>query len=329
MVVISLSITESSAQVVSGIPESVIVASNIPATIFYTLDGTDPTLFSNIYTGPIILPYNDVLLITLKVYATNGTDTSPILTEVYTTNILHNARLPHSPTDAQAEPNLDGLYPFGTNPDNPIGIYLNPGDAGTTVDNPALPTTGTGYDGAGAPTGFTNEPYNTENYNIIYSTTNSEGETGPGIGTLPAHVTVIPDPGPPEQTNQFSNLFDPRAFVIFQDFSTENPDDPPQINRMYFSLENSERVRDGNNFYNSGLDAPPVSGSFLRSHYNPRTNEITYYYLDSIANKWIISKTPYKPTGTFDGNLAGMVLSKEKGAGFVFEWIPFARRVLF
>lgn len=328
MTVISISITESSEQIVSGIPKTVSIAANVTASIFYTLDGTDPNLFSNIYIGPISLPFN-ALSVILKVFATNGTDSSPIITETYITNILNDIRLPHSGTDAQAEPNLDGLYPFGTNPDQPIGIYTNPGDASITVNNPDLPSTPTGFDGSNNPTGFTNEPFTIENYNIVYSTVNKEGETGLGIGNLPASVKITPEPEAPEQSDQFTNMFDPRALVVFQDFSKENPDDPAQINRMYFSLENSDKIRDGNNYYNSGLDAPPVTGSFLRSHYNPRDNTITYYYLDTIANRWIISKTPYQPTGTWDGNLARVALSKQPGAGFVFEWQTFPRRVLF
>lgn len=328
MVVISISVIESEEQIISGIPRTVSIETNVPSSIFYTVDGTDPNLFSNIYVGPIFLPVN-VLSVILKVFASNGIDSSPIITEIYTTNILNDARLPHSATDAQAEPNLDGLYPFGTNPDQPIGIYLNPGNAGVTVDNPDLPQIATGYDGDGYQTGFSNEPFNVENYDIVYSTTNREGETGPGIGNLPANVKITPEPAPPEESEQFTNMFDPRAFVIFQDFSKENPDDPAQINKMYFSLENSEKVRDGNNFFNSGLDAPPTTGTFLRSHYNPRDNTITYYYLDTLANRWIISKTPYQPTGTWDGNLAGIALSRQSGAGFVFEWQTYPRRVLF
>jgi hypothetical protein len=98
---------------------------------------------------------------------------------------------------------------------------------------------------------------------------------------------------------------------------------------MHFSLENPEKSRDGNHFFTAGLDAPPVSGTFLRSHFNPRTNTITYYYLDTWTNKWIISTTPYNPSNFGAANLAQMATSNKPGAGFVFEWIPFARRVLF
>lgn len=329
MTVISISVIESLEQVVAGIPQHVTITTNIPTTIFYTLDDSTPTLLSNMYISPIYLPYG-ALVVNLKIMAHNGIDADTFVTETYITNILNNARLPHSATDVQVGTNITDLYPFGTNPLQPNGIYLNPGDAGVTVDNPYLLSNPTGFDGAGNVIGFTNSPYNIENYNIVYSTTDNEGQTGIGIGNLPAKVKIELQKAPPEAIDQSSNLFDPRASVIFQDTRTENPNDPQHINRQFFSLENSERIRDGNNFFNTGLDAPPTTGAFLRSHYNPRDKTITYYYYDSIANKWIISKTAYTPTGTWDGNLSGMVSpQRQPGSNFVFQWIPFARRVLF
>lgn len=325
MVVISINITESSEQVVAGIPKVVIITTNIPATIFYTVDGSTPTLFSDIYTSPIYLPF-DKPQVTLKILATNGSIFSPIVEENYRTNMLNDARLAHSATTAQAQESLSGLYPFGTLPIQPNAQFLSPGEAGITVDNPSLTEIPTGYTGDGYTTGFTNNPYNIENYSIIYSTRDSQGQTGVGIGNIPAQVEITKPTPAPDETQQFNNLFDPRAFVIFQDFSQENPDDPPQINREFFSLEDTEKIRDGGSYYNSGLDAAPVMGSFLRSHYNPRDNTITYYYLDTHANRWIISKAPYTPSGSFDGNLSQVKFGRSK---FVYEWLPFARRVLF
>jgi hypothetical protein len=328
MAVISVIITESEEHILSGIPRFVSLSTNIPATIFYTLNGIDPTLSSDIYTDPIYLP-TDKLSITIKVLATNGSIFSPIVSETYETNMLENTRLPHSATDAAAGSNLPNLYPFGTNPIQPTTQYLNPGDAGVTVDNPTLSQIPNAFDGSGNPTTFTNEPYTVENYSIKYSTTDFEGRTGNGVGNLPANITIKPDVPVAEETQQFSKLFDPRALVIFQDFSKENPEDPACINRQFFSLEDIERVSDGGRLFNSGLDAATVSGSFLRSHYNPRDNTMTYYYLDTHVNKWIISTAPYTPTGGFDGNLSTMALSRNGGAGIVVEWLPFTRRILF
>ena len=326
MAIISVAILESSEQVVAGIPRSVVITTNVPATIFYTLDGTDPTLSSDIYVVPIILP-TYALKVELRVLATDGVTFSSVIVEEYQTNMLIGARLPHSATDAQAGSNIPGLYPYGTNPIQPNAQFLSPGEAGITVNNPDLTQIPSGYDGDGYEVGFTNEPYNLENYSIVYTTRDVQGQ--PTVGNLPANVIIEIPEAPPEESEQFSNLFNPRAFVIFQDYSKENPEDPPHINSTFFSLENPETIRDGNSYYNSGLDAPPVMGSFVRSHYNPRDNTMTYYYLDTHNSRWIISKTPYQPTGNFDGNLSGVVLSKNKGAGFIFEWLPFTRRVLF
>jgi hypothetical protein len=340
MAVISVTVTQSYEQVVSGIPKTVSITTNIPATIFYTLDGTDPTLFSTMYTGAIFLPFNH-LLVTLKILATNGIDSSPIVVEQYMTNIVDgNARLPHAATTAQAGSVIPDSYPFGTPAFQPQQGYLNPAESGSTVFNPALPSAATGYDGQGNPTGFTNQPYNISNYQIVYTDRDATGNQGGNIGNVPGKTTlpypsdVQPDRGQtsgqgPEETSQFTTLFDPRAMVIFQDVSKEDPNDPPQINRQFFSLENSERSRDGTMYFNTGLDAAaPPSGSFVRAHYNPRNNTITHYYRDSWSNKWIISTAPYQPNGTFDGNMAQAVMGTA-GAAKVFEWLPFTRRVLF
>jgi len=326
MAVISVIINESSNQIIAGIPKTIAISTNIASTIFYTLDGTTPTIYSTIYTGPIYMPTN-LLSVELKVFASNGSDTSPVITEIYQTNILQNAKLSHSTTTAPEGTNYPNLYPFGTNASAPNANYLNPGNAGVNVNDPALPTISAGFDGEGNPTSQTNLPYNSQNYNIVYSKTNAIGEVTVGVGDLPAKVTVKPEASIPESSNSYDKLFDPRALVIFQDISKEDPSLPPNINKMSFSLEDSDRARYGNNYFTAGLDSQQNTGTFLRSHYNPRDNSITYYYLGTISNKWIISKTPYQPKTTAP-NLAGMVLSKSRSAGMVFQWYPFNRRHL-
>lgn len=327
MVVISVSITQSEEQVVSGIPRTVTLTTNIPANIFYTLDGSVPTLFSAMYVDPITMP-TDKLIVILNVFASNGTDVSPIISETYQTDMVSgDARLPRSSVDVPPGTNMPELYPFGTNPIQPMGTYLNPADSGVTVYNPALPATATAFDADGYQTAYTNQPYNLINYNIVYTTTNAEGETGPNIGNLPKNK-IQPEVPPPEETQLFSNMFDPRALVIFQNFADEDPDMPPQVNRQFFTLQNDSKVRDGNAYFSRAIDGPPPSGSLVRSHYNPRTNEITYYYFDSWNNRWIISTTPYVPNGTWDGNISTKFMG-HGGSARVFEWIPFQRRAIF
>jgi hypothetical protein len=77
MVVISVSIIESTEQVVSGIPRFITIETNIISVIYYTLDGSVPTINSTIYIDPIQLPLGPPTIV-LSVFATNGTDTSPV-----------------------------------------------------------------------------------------------------------------------------------------------------------------------------------------------------------------------------------------------------------
>lgn len=330
--IISVSITVSSEQIVSGIPRFATITTNIPATIFYTTDGSIPTISSNIYTSQLALPTNQSVVI-LQVYATDGINSSPIITNTYQTYLQGtDTRFPHSGVDVPVNSFTPiDPYPFGTNPIQPEGNYLGPAAAGYTTDDPSLPQTATGFNAFGIPDGYTNEPLigvPTKTLPIIYSESNAEGLEGPGIGTIP-RSTIVPSTPPPEQTFVGSPLFDPRAMVIYQDLTkTADPTLPPFINRMHFSLEDVDHTRTGNQYFNTALDAPPVSGTFLRQHYNPSDNTMNYYYLDTWQNRWIIVKAPAEPN-PINNYWGSTVNSSNQGAGFVFQWLVFKANYLY
>jgi hypothetical protein len=324
---IILTVTESSEQIISGIPRTIALTTDIPSTIFYTLDGTEPTLYSTIYIGLIIVETN-VTELTLKTFASNGVITSTIITKNYFVDILDNTRLPHAGTNAPAQKSTNGLFPFGSNTNFPNAAFTNPAEAGTNIDDPSLSQIPDGYDGSHQRNAFTNKSYTIENYDIVYSVTDSHGRFGSGIGNLPGNVKIKTDPAPSEETRQFSKIFDPKALVIYQDFENEDPTDPPTINRQFFSLEDPAKAGHGSKMFAVGLDRPSSTGTFIRSFYNEREHTMTYYYWDRSTNRWIISKTPYIQTG-FDYDYSGIATSKQKGAGFVFVWRNFARRYLF
>lgn len=262
-----------------------------------------------------------------------GVDSSSVITYEYVTSYLDNTRLPRASVEIptqQAQNNI--LYPFG-DPQSNVNIepiFNNPADATIPVDDTSLSDQyASGYDQNAQDAGFTNKPYTVENYEIKYSVNQqADAETGPSIGTLPARVTVEQPTPAPEESNYFDLLFDPRAYVIYQDASKENPNDPPVINSQFFSLINDNTYSDGNQYLNSGLDSPGLSGSFVRREFNARNNTVTYYYYDNRAGKWIISTSPYNQANNKVTSMSVSIAPPNKHKRFVYEWIPFFRRHL-
>jgi Chitobiase/beta-hexosaminidase C-terminal domain len=336
MAVINITITNSTTQIISGIPQTVSISTNISATIFFTLDGSTPTIYSTIYTTPITLPTDDTS-VELNVFATNGVISSPIITNTYETNILgQDARFPHSGTNAPTNPPLGTLdpAPFGAPPIQPNQQYLGPGAAGLTVDDPLLPQVSTGFDADGNPTAFTNgqDPYGIPTPSFPYLYSESVADNG-GIGTFPPY-TVIRDAPPPEQSNTNSPFFDPRASVIIQD-STQpiNPLAPLTINRMNFSMENIGKVRSGDIYFSNAGETPTTTANFTHSYYNPVDNSMTYYFYDNMQQRWVISKSPFNPKPTLitdysSGLVSGGIPDAGPGQNRVFQWVPFKGQFL-
>lgn len=329
MSVISITITASTLELIAGVPKTVTITTNIPSTVFYTLDGTDPTTSSSVATGPISLPtLNSVVL---KVFATDGTNTSAIITENYGTTLVGD-RLPHDKITG-----IDFLGnqgpPFGSQVTQGTGRYQ--GTGGTTVDAPDVTGTPAGFDGTatGTPSSETDLPL--ADYDFIFSETNSLGERGRGIGTLPANATIIIPPAKVSLKQTGSNnsnnpFFNPRSLVIFQD-SREQPYDSniSQLNHTTFNLDDPEKARNGAYYFTSALEGNIAYGSALRSHYNAREQTVTYYYRDSATNRWIISKVPFSPKDPDLFNYSRMVFGRDSGVGKVFKWIPGMYRKLF
>lgn len=329
MSVISITITPSTQQILPNVPALITLSTNIPAIIFYTLDGRTPNTNSPVYVAPIVMP--ELLNITLSILAVNGVDSSGVIVQTYSANVseittIVNDRLPHSVVN-----NLDGnagdnsLFPFGTNSPLPNVEYGNPGSAGTTVYNQSLPTAvSQGFDANMNPAVFTNQPPSFYQFNEVYSTTTYDGESGKGIGNLPATVQIIGSPYPkeyrPEISSTADRLFDPRALVIYQDTTTEDPTNPTIIMRQNFNLENPEIVRDGNLLQNAALDQETSTGVFVRRDYNPRTNMVTNSYFDSSVNRWIFSSSVYQPTTAGLGDLGRMVFGRGSAGNKVFSW---------
>lgn len=330
MAVISISITESPIQKVEGIPIAISVETNIPATVFFTLDGSDPDTSSSIIIDSLSLPTNQNSIV-LKLFATDGVNNSPIITKEYgpTTEGLRRPRDEISGLDAHKP---KASFPYGSFNQGGPAIYGN--TAGITVDDPEIEGIPGGFDGAGGVSHETDLPL--EEYQFKFSETNWIGERSAGLGTLPGGVKLFVPPPihedsvPSEGTNDANKpLFNPRSLVIFQDGS-EEPFDPAvgHINRAFFSLEDPERARDGSAYHLTAFEGNIPHGSALRQQYNPKNNTITYYYYDNRNARWIISKEPFTPTNPDVGNLSSISFGREKGIGKVFKWHTYQRRLI-
>lgn len=329
MSVITLSIIISPISIIQGIPKDLTISTNVPATIFYTLNGDLPTLNSLIAVGPIDLTTPGTG-ITLKCFATNGIDTSAIITQIYGTVQAPDTRKPRDKviglsSNSSASQNY-GI--FGSNSPNPNITWGSIG--GTTVDDPTIPNIPDGYAGFGDGTRSNGTDLPLEDYEFIKTTTNYIGETGRGIGTLPTIKIIIP-PQPPTTSDTSKKLFNPRALVIIQD-GTKAPDDPNlvMINRESFTLGNGSD-ENGTEAAKTAMEGAVNTGSFVKQFYNPRDQTITYYYHDSKSLRWIISKEPYINKNVNLFNYSLMIMPSRGGAGarYVYGWRSFNRRVLF
>lgn len=324
MAVISLTIIASEEEIVQGIPRSISIEANIPSTIFYTLDGSDPTIMSDIYISPIITD-SSKLSLTLKVFATNGSDSSPIIIETYFTSVMDKQRRSRAQV-AQQTVSSDS-YPFGNGSVDISTQYS--GTSGIVVSTPGNTNYIDGYGSDGNPNSYSDEPFTTENYSIKY-VEDYHSNPNSGIGTLPGPVRILIKESVPDSTEMYSNTFDPKAMVIYQDFSDQTLEDNPQINKMTFSLPNTDSDFDGNKLFSTGLEGGSAhTAHFIKSCFNPKFNTMTYYYRDSRTNKWIISTQPYNNNGEWSGSLINPILSNKPGSRFVHEWIRNFRRTLF
>ncbi len=326
MAVISITVIPSSKQYAAGIPDVVTVTTNLPAMIFYTLDGTEPTASSSVYVGPIQLSREEKS-IPFRVYATNGVDTDARLNIVYSADWTKD-RLPRSKVTILSDRMANDGWCGGRNP-TPQVLYSQP--PSYTVDQAGVPnkaSDGYGYNPSIYPKRGSDEPIPI--FDIRYSTTDSEGIAGEGIGTLPK-TTILYAPPPPEESDANKGTFNPKALVIFQD-SRKPTENDFIINRQFFNSENPEKDMHGSQFDNSiARDSGGTpQGSLIRYQYNQRENTITFYYRDSVTNQWIISTEPYRSTSQANANIygtrfMGKYIMPNVGNHFIYKWNLFKR----
>jgi hypothetical protein len=324
MPVLTITISEDPIQIISGIPRSISVETNLPSTVFYTLDGSDPTVDSDILIGSLTLPTNYPSIL-LKLFATNGVDDSGIIEIEYKTSWIGDKRPRDKVISDDSGCSSGCVEPFTSSYTGPTAQYGNM--AGVVVDSAGAEGIPNGYRD-GYVVSETDKPYHRWNYDIVYDTTNSIGLSGPFIGNLPAKVTYYKPPTYNKSNKVNSLLFNPKAMVIVQDGRQENEDpNVTFLNRNYFSLKPSRD--DFSDYTTPANDGNPLKGSFIKSFYNQKENTYTFYYRDFATDRWIISIEPASkiktnPKPVLKDFIAPVSFANKK----VFQWVPFHRRYI-
>jgi hypothetical protein len=281
---ISLTIIEGDQEFFDGFPESVSFETDVPSTVYYTLDGSDPTEDSLIAIGKVFLPTLSGTL-QIRAIAISGDDSSDIVTDQYE----------NSSTD------LDGRRILG---DEGIVIMRYADD----------PVDSLGYTSDGEEAQET--AIAVGDLEIKSSNTNSGGEAFSGGKTSREFInfSLKNQKTTPDSISTPNNNpnFDPSAKFIIIDGSTEearNNQVVKIVNRAYNTFGTTS------NFYKErlGEKEPIITGNFVRSFYNPKTNKYVSYYWESLESRWIRSEqTIEKKTLRIGSGAEGR---------FVYRWI--------
>jgi len=293
MAVITLTATNLGSELVAGIPLQVKLSTNVPSTIFYTLDGTMPSVLSSVYIEPILMP-TDQNAVSLRALAISGGDNTRI-------NIIYSSNF----TDQAYYRRLDACG---------IGIAVDAYD----VENVLLD-------------GYTTNPNNVVNVPIRYSDYelkdleiqySESGENGVGPGTLLQMGPIIQhdptisfDRSSPNNNNVY---FNPRSlYIVIDSRDGYEGQSVRVINNAYSDNRDMVNYYSGRDLYRS---RPYLAGGLVRTMYAKKadgTGIACSYYWNSNEGRWIKSIRTYDPAKV-------PVLSNTtalRGPPFVFRWI--------
>jgi len=278
---IILTLLESEEQIISGIPEYIEFETDVASNVFYTLDGTEPTIESLIALGKVYLPTSGLTL-TLKAIALSASDSSGVLEQTYS-------------SDSTA---LDGPRNIGE------GVSVLPFGS-TSVNNLSFDADG----------------YAAQESSIEFVDLDIKASLIPNSKkTSISFVNFAEAPADDDSFSSSSvndNVyFDPKAKLILVDGSTDELFDNQQvklINRTYNSFDPTSRL------YTErlGQEEPIITGNYVRSYYNAATKEYVSFYYESVDSRWIISKQKLENTVVKSGHPSG----GPRGGRFVYRWV--------
>lgn len=290
MAVVTLTFTGSEEEISSGIPRTISISSNVPATIYFTTDGSTPTTSSPIYIEEFELPTGQTS-VTLSAFGVDSDDqVGPILTQVFAPD---TSRI-------SVSRNVNGE-----------GYIVDAANTGNDVPDQ--------YDADGAPARFID--IDIETMDVIRS---SRGFEGIAEGT---EVQVgVPDPSSTADTRddnftmfstpEVGELFDPYAKLILIDTRKDN-DLQPML-RPFGSLHDPYEEFGGKRIREPADDATYISGGFVRRFYDKKNNVMVSYYFDHNEARYV-KNIQALPSNIKNTNNIG--IQSRASMPLVFEWI--------
>lgn len=281
---LTLTLEESDHELLDGFPEYIEFLTNLPSTVYYTLDGTAPGEDSLIAVGKVYLPTTQGIVV-LKAVAISGEDSSEILYSEYknTSENLGGPRLLGK----------EGISVMrqGDSEEDSLG-YLEDGTKGRLLSEQA------------------------SSFDIKASKTNSLGEEIERGKTSYDKVNFeikqsISDKFSRTSPNNNVN-FDASAKYIIIDGTTDESRQNQVVkivNRPYNTFGPTT------NFYKErmGQKEPIVTGNYVRSFYNPKTKKYVSFYWESLESRWIRSEQIVERES--------LDTSNPTGGRHVYKWI--------
>jgi hypothetical protein len=285
---ISLTIEKSQIELISGIPEYIIFLTDVPSTVFYTLDGTVPDADSLVADGRVYLPSNQGSVV-LTAVAISDDDNSDLIVEEFST-IMKINKVQHTGYEgirilpANGEPILNLGYDENGEASQQSSIVLEELDV------------------VASRTDYTGMPILGEN----------DGKTSKEFINLIKDKTKYSHPykSSPNNNNVF---FDPKAKYIEIDGTTSAAMEGQIVKIVNRPYGNFDPVSKG---YNEGKKQSEnvITGNLVRSIYDPFTGLYVSFYYESKDSRWIVSKQ------RTDKKILTINFNSEKNR-FVFRWV--------
>jgi hypothetical protein len=282
---IILTVVQSTSQIISGIPEYVEVETNISSVVFYTFDGTDPTIESDFLTGTRLLLPTSTNSVFLKLIAISGAESSDIFEHEWGT-ILNTV-------NRRFEENQ--------------GINILPPNS-EVVDSLAVTESGASA-----------RETSIEFVDLEMKATDRDkykkfdgGKTSLDFINFKLEILINEQTYQSKVSTVNNNLdFDPKAGLIIIDGST-----PEKMTAQSIKIINrpTDTMAPRSDSYNFRVGLESIQSSNLVKYFiNPRTGRIIFYYFDSRECRWIQSVQQITPKV--------LDIGQKVGHPRVFTWI--------